>query len=70
MCLLNGECGGTIPASTQFDKYDTADENGNIVTENPVINQIITKVVNHFGGEQLGKILISDIDNKIKKVMR
>ena len=70
MCLLNGECGGTIPASTQFDKYDTADENGNIVTEKPVINQIITEVVNHFGGEQLGKILISDIDNKIKKVMR
>lgn len=70
MCLLNGECGGTIPASTQFDKYDTTDENGNIVTEKPVINQIITEVVNHFGGEQLGKILISDIDNKIKKVMR
>src|SRR5699024_12045310 len=23
MCLLNGECGGTIPASTQFDEYET-----------------------------------------------
>lgn len=28
MCLLNGECGGTIPASTQFDQYETIDENG------------------------------------------
>ena len=29
MCLLNGECGGTIPASTQFDQYETIDEDGN-----------------------------------------
>lgn len=28
MCLLNGTCGGTIPASTQLDSYDTIDENG------------------------------------------
>ena len=28
MVLLNGEVGGTIPASTQFDQYDTIDENG------------------------------------------
>ena len=28
MCLLNGECGGVIPASTQFDEYETIDENG------------------------------------------
>ena len=29
MCLLNGECGGTLPASVVFDQYDTIDENGN-----------------------------------------
>ncbi len=28
MCLLNGECGGVIPASTRFDEYETIDENG------------------------------------------
>jgi hypothetical protein len=28
MCLLNGECGGVIPASTQFDKYDTITPEG------------------------------------------
>ena len=28
MCLLNGECGGVIPASTRFDEYETLDENG------------------------------------------
>jgi len=36
----------------------------------PTIYQIIQELVNHFGGEQLSKIIISDIDNKIKKVMK
>lgn len=70
MCLLDGECGGTIPASTQFDEYETVDENGNYVIEKPTIEQIIREGVNHFGGEQLGKILISDIDSRIKMAMR
>ena len=70
MCLLNGECGGTISASTQFDRYDVINEKGEYVTERPVITQIIRELVNHFGGEQLGKIIISDIDNRIKKVMK
>jgi len=26
--------------------------------------------VNHFGGEQLGKIIISDVDSRIKQVMK
>lgn len=70
MCLLDGSCGGTIPASTQFDEYETIDENGNYIIEKPTIEQIIREGVNHFGGEQLGKILISDIDNRVKMVMR
>jgi hypothetical protein len=28
MCLLNGEMGGIIQASTQLDQYDTIDETG------------------------------------------
>lgn len=70
MCLLNGECGGTLPASTQFDEYETLDENGQYIIEKPVISQIIRETINHFGGEQLGKIIISDIDDRIKMVMR
>lgn len=70
MCLLNGECGGTLTSSTQFDKYDTIDENGNWITLKPTISQIIREAVNHFGGEQLGKILISDIDERVKLVQR
>lgn len=70
MCLLNGECGGVIPASTQFDEYDTIDENGQYIIERPTLPQIITEAVNHFGGEQLGKIILSDIDTRVKQVMK
>lgn len=70
MCLLNGECGGVIPASTQFDQYETIDENGNWIISKPTFEQIIREVVNHFGGEQLGKIIIADVPPRIKKVMK
>ena len=70
MCLLNGECGGTLPASTQFDEYETIDENGDFVIEKPTIVQIIRDAVNHFGCEQLGKIIISDLDTRVKLAMR
>ena len=70
MCLLNGDVGGIIPASTQFDTYETIDENGEWVLTRPTIYQIITELVNHFGGEQLAKIIISDVDKRIKQVMK
>ena len=63
-------CGGILPASTQFDQYETADENGNLVIERPVISKIVREGVNHFGNEQLGKILISDLDDRVKTVMK
>ena len=70
MCLLNGDCGGKLGASTQFDEYETIDENGNYVIEKPTMVQIIREAVHHFGGEQLGKIIISDLDTKVKMAMR
>ena len=70
MCLLNGECGGTLPASVVFDSYETVDEQGNSIVVQPNIYQIIFELVNHFGGQQLGKIIISDIDTRIQKVMK
>ena len=70
MALLNGECGGTLPASVVFHEIQDIDENGDIQITKPTIPQIIRELVNHFGGEQLGKIIISDIDNRIKSVMK
>ena len=70
MALLNGECGGTLPASVVFNEVEDIDEDGNIQITEPTIYQIIQELVNHFGGQQLGKIIISDVDKRIKKVMK
>ena len=70
MCLLNGQCGGTLTASTVFDNYETIDKDGSWVIQRPTIYQIITELVNHFGGQQLGKIIISDLDTRVKQVVK
>jgi hypothetical protein len=71
MVFLNGECGGTITAATSFHEYDEIDpETGEYFTHKPTIIQIIRELVNHFGGEQLGRIFINDLDSRVKKVMR
>ena len=70
MALLNGECGGTFPASVVLNEIEKQDVNGNVEIEQATIFQIIQQLVNHWGGEQLGKILISDIDFKIRRVVQ
>ena len=70
MALLNGGVRGKLPASVIFSQREDIDENGQTQIIQPTIYQIIQQLVNHFGGEQLGKILINDLDNKIKKVMK
>lgn len=70
MCLLNGECGGTLPASITFDEIENIGPDGKSYITKPTIFQIIQELVHHFGGEQLGKIIISDIDSRAKKIMK
>ena len=70
MCLLNGECGGLLSSSVVFDNYETIDENGKWIITRPTIYQIIQELVNHFGGQQLGKIIISDLDSRVKQVVK
>lgn len=70
MCLLNGECGGIIPASTTFHEIEIEDDSNNITVEYPTIFQIIQELVHHLGGEELHKIIISDIDQTIKQPYR
>jgi hypothetical protein len=71
MCLLNGECGGTITSSVILDRYDTLDAStGKMVTTKVTIAQLIKELVNHFGKIPLDKIIINDIDEKIKMVMK
>lgn len=66
MCLLNGDAGGVIPAAVTFSERE--DEYGEITQ--PLISQIIQEVVNHFGAEAASKIIIQDVDEKIKQVMK
>jgi len=41
MAFLNGECGGTLPASVVFHEVEDIDENGDIKITHPTIYQII-----------------------------
>ena len=66
MCLLNGDAGGVIPAAVTFSERE--DEYGEIIQ--PIISQIIQELVNHFGAEAASKIIIEDVDQKIKQVMK
>lgn len=70
MCLLNGDCGGVLPASITFHEIESVDVKGNTIIERPTIFQIIQELVNHWGGEQLRKIIINDIDLRVKQVMK
>lgn len=66
MCLLNGDAGGVIPAAVTFSQRE--DSYGEIVQ--PLISQIIRQLVNHFGAEDATKIVVEDVDDRIKQVMK
>ena len=70
MCLLNGDVGGVIPASVNFESIDTLGPDGDLHSKWVKINQLISELVNHFGGEDLNKIIVNDIDDKIKQVLK
>lgn len=55
MCLLNGECGGSLPTSIEFDKTWS-------------MYSIVQTLVHNFGGESLSKIFINDLKEEIKQV--
>lgn len=61
MCLLNGTMGGKFPTTVEFSRME--DEFGNL--SYPTMYQIILELVHHFGGEQLSKIIINDLDETV-----
>lgn len=70
MAMLSGDVGGKLPALTRFDTMWTQLPTGEEVEQKVLIYQIIQELVNHYGGEQLGNIVIEDIPNRIRKVMK
>ena len=70
MCMLNGEIGGMLPATTIFDEMYTQLSSGEEVTQKVLIYDIIKELVNHFGGEDLNNIIIEDVPQKIRAVVK
>lgn len=70
MCLLDGTVGGTLPASTIFHERLIALDNGDYEIQNPTIFQIIYEAVNHWGGEAIENIIITDLDESVKMLVR
>ena len=73
MCLLNGDLGGQIHSSVEFSYQDkTINQNNGIsVEKKPVlIFNIIKELVNHWGNEDLNKIIISQVPLQIKQVVK
>ena len=70
MCLLDGTAGGTFPASITFhEKYIQKSED-EIEIQYPTITEIIYEAVNHWGGELTENIIITDIDEEIKQLVK
>ena len=70
MCLLDGTAGGTLPASITFHETLVQLDNGDVEIQYPTIFQIIYEAVNHWGGEAIENIIITDIDEEIKMLVR
>lgn len=70
MCLLDGTAGGTLPASVTFHESLVQLDNGDVEIQYPTIFQIIYEAVNHWGGEAVENIIITDIDEEIKMLVR
>lgn len=70
MCLLDGTVGGTFPASITFHEKLIQLDNGDIEIQYPTIFQIIYEAVNHWGGEAIENIIITDLDEKVKMLVR
>ena len=70
MCLLDGTAGGTLPASITFNESLVQLDNGDVEIQYPTIFQIIYEAVNHWGGEAIENIIITDIDDEIKMLVR
>ena len=69
--LLNGDMGGTIPASTVFSEielYDSISSEQREV-EKILLKDIIKSLVVEFGGEKPENVIITDIPDTIVKVV-
>ena len=63
MCLLNGDLGGSLPASIDFGVEEFFDKENNITTYRDIpIKEIIREMLHAYGQEHYHNILINDLD--------
>lgn len=70
MALLDGTAGGTLPATTVFSDKWVYREEDVIDIQYPTISQIIREAVHHWGGQPDEKIVISDLDEEAKLLVK
>lgn len=70
MAYLNGTCGGTLSSAVSFHDIIIIDKDGNTTTDYPLISTIIRECVQHYGGEHPSRIVISDIEDVGRQVVR
>lgn len=70
MCRLNGDLGGLLPSTVQFDLMDTQLPSGEYVQQKVLFYNIILELVNHFGGEDINNIIIQDVPLRVRQVVK
>lgn len=70
MVLLNGEQGGTLPAVVELNRIDIIDSDGNIVTKDILMRELIYSLVSAYGEIPSDKIVIDDLDTRVKNLVR
>ena len=73
MCLLNGDLGGEIHSAVEFSNQDEiVDMNTSLSIEKKptLIYNVIKELVNHWGNQDLNKIIISEVPLQIKQVVK
>jgi len=70
MAMLNGDVGGTLPATTIFDSMDTQLPDGTYIEKKVLIYNIIQELVHHYGGEDLSRIVIEGVPLRIRRIMQ
>ena len=64
MCLLNGEVGGSLPASIDFGVEEYHDENDNITYTKIPVKNIIKEMLHTYALEPYHNIIINDLEDK------
>ena len=70
MCLLNGDIGGKLPATIQFNTMTTQTSDGSIIEQDVLYYNLIIELLNHWGGEELSNIVIQDVPLRIRKIVQ